>query len=948
MNLEKLNQRNSALDIIRIVAVFSVVSVHFFLHTNFYAVALQGPLMFFMCTFRTFFNVCVPLFIILTGYLMCQKKLSKKYYSGLAKTIVVYVLIAITCIIFKAVHLKETVTFKSALIDILDFSGANYSWYIEMYIGLFLIAPFLNLIYNNLKNQKQKQVLVFTFTALTILPSLFNIFNFDSAEWWVNPSNESFAAIFNDWWKGSYPIAYYFVGCYFREYGMKIKTKSLALSLIGFTFLFGAFNFYRCHGSGYQSSLYGLWNGFEAFVLSALLFELLSRIKTDKYPARVKWCLWKLSDLALGIYLLSYIFDTLLYPYLTKKVATIQDRFPFYFIMVPLVFILSAIASAMINQITDAVLSGYKKLKAFIVAQREKNNAKLWQDILFATLLLGTLVFSFWKCVYGFGGNDEAFYLTIPHRLTLGDAFIRDEWNLTQLSGFLLYPFVKIYTAVVGSTEGIMLGARIMYVIFHCCTSIVIYIRLRRYGIMSVFASVLYFMFTPYNIMAYSYNTMGLEFVTLTGVILGTAGYERPLPVIVSGMTLACAVLCCPYLAIAYVVYGIGVVIHYLIKNRKFKCVFSIKMFELKTFLWFTAGVSIVAVIFIIFALSRASLSEIFESLSPMLSNPYSTKPSTSDKITSYFNSFYTFQKYFKYPLMFYGGLLAVMLLDRKRKQHRSLYLLGTIAIVIITYIIIFPQLTSKYFNAIMMPMIFIGITSYILCKKKPRKLLASLFALGVIYSFAINLGSNQYHYAICMALSASNIASYIFLGRLIQEMRKTKDSLDYAVCLKYCSFAMIAFMLVLQSGFQINAKAGHVFWDAGTKSLTAKISSGPAKGIYTTPDKYAEYQQIYGDLQSYKDKERDTILCLTNKSWVYLALNDFEYGTRSAWISGEDDNNIKRFATYFATNPEKKPRYVYIPKNSSWDLQNIYDEAHSAGYNVEENAISYKLERIE
>lgn len=31
--------------------------------------------------------VCVPLFIMLTGYLMCQKELNKKYYKGIIKTL---------------------------------------------------------------------------------------------------------------------------------------------------------------------------------------------------------------------------------------------------------------------------------------------------------------------------------------------------------------------------------------------------------------------------------------------------------------------------------------------------------------------------------------------------------------------------------------------------------------------------------------------------------------------------------------------------------------------------------------------------------------------------------------------------------------------------------------------------------------------------------------------
>ena len=92
-----LRRRNSTLDVIRIVGLFSVVGVHFFLHTGFYSQPYtgEGPIesiikaisegdsdyltsawMFLMYMLRTLFNVCVPLFIILTGYLMSKKTLS--------------------------------------------------------------------------------------------------------------------------------------------------------------------------------------------------------------------------------------------------------------------------------------------------------------------------------------------------------------------------------------------------------------------------------------------------------------------------------------------------------------------------------------------------------------------------------------------------------------------------------------------------------------------------------------------------------------------------------------------------------------------------------------------------------------------------------------------------------------------------------------------------------
>ena len=190
----------------------------------------------------------------------------------------------------------------------------------------------------------------------------------------------------------------------------------------------------------------------------------------------------------------------------------------------------------------------------------------------------------------------------------MGDALIKDEWHLSQLSGFLLMPFVWLFTTITGSTEGIILAARVLYIIFHATVSIVIYSRIRKYGYVSVFASVLYFIYTPYDIMAMSYNTMGLDFVTLAGVIMGTASYKKKLPLIVSGVAFAAAVLCCPYLAVAYILYGICVLIHTFIRNKETKFILKSELFAGKTFLFFSIGIFALAAVFLVFALTRVSI----------------------------------------------------------------------------------------------------------------------------------------------------------------------------------------------------------------------------------------------------------------------------------------------------------------------------------------------------
>ena len=364
MNLEKLKVRNPNMDILRIIAVLCVIGIHFFYHSGYYYTTNDNAVMYFATVLRTLCSVCVPLFMILSGFLLCNKTLKKGYYSGIRKTIIVYILVAIACMIYKSIVGSYTLTPLTFFTGILDFTGANYSWYIEMYIGLFLLVPFLNIIYKNLDSRKQKNILLITLIAITILPSLFNEFRFDSLEWWANPaSNTETQKLIPSWWVGIYPITYYFTGCYIREYGTKIKNIYLIIALVVAVFGFGTFNFYRCYGMPFSTSNYVYWYGIEPYVMSVLIFLIISKLKLENINVKTKFVLWKISDLVLGTYLLSCFFDAIYnYEFLNKNTTDFYARFPFMPLMILCVFVSALISSGIINLIAAGIEFCYKKI----------------------------------------------------------------------------------------------------------------------------------------------------------------------------------------------------------------------------------------------------------------------------------------------------------------------------------------------------------------------------------------------------------------------------------------------------------------------------------------------------------------------------------------------------------------------------------------------------------
>lgn len=339
-------QRNVNLDIIRIIALVFVPSVHFFLHNGFYSQTVDNPRMVIMTFMRNLFLLCIPLFLLLTGYLQGNKKMepNKKYYLKILKFVVPYLIIMTFDLIYIRTVLDWDYTVKEYIQNYTSFT--HYSWYVEMYIGLFLLIPFLNLIWQNLKNKKQERILVITMFILMIAPSFFNYYQFDAENWFACTSDD-YWSIFPNWWAGVYPLAYYFTGAYLAKYkdDFKLKPVFAFLIFLGTWGVFGTYTVLRCWGG--KASVHG-WLGYNSwglFFMGVTLFIFVNSIKFKSVPKFVG----KLSDLSFGAYLASWMLDQYFYSkVLNVKVPIMEDRLYYYIpcvlLAVTVAFIVSFIA----------------------------------------------------------------------------------------------------------------------------------------------------------------------------------------------------------------------------------------------------------------------------------------------------------------------------------------------------------------------------------------------------------------------------------------------------------------------------------------------------------------------------------------------------------------------------------------------------------------------------
>lgn len=578
--------------------------------------------------------------------------------------------------------------------------------------------------------------------------------------------------------------------------------------------------------------------------------------------------------------------------------------------------------------------------------------------LLFTIIMSIAFMLSIWRIKYGFGGYDEPFYLTVPHRLFMGDSLLSEEWHVTQLSSVLLFPFVALYELITKTTDGIILYMRVIYTICHALVSVLLYVRLKNYKYGAIFTSVLYFLFSPYGMKTLSYNTIALDALVLTAVFASTFNDKHKIIHTISGITFSMAVLCCPYMAVVYIIYCLCVSVHFVVykfiikKNNEY----SFNVFSIRRFLYFSLGILISLTLFLSFVLSRVSINEVLENIPYILfGDPEHIGFSILDKTKNYFGYIFNCANNQIFITVPYILLIIALIIDKRRKQHRKIYLTLSIIVTAIILIMFSGQLNELYYNAIMFPLLFTGITSYILCDKKYKDLFTYFFIMGLLYSFIVNISSNQNENVIFTAMSVSNIASIIFTFQLIFEIssEKVSKSKINIVTKSICIISVYAVMF-LQGFLQIYVFINHYYWEATVTSQqvsTTDISEGIAKGITVTSDKALEYYQVKYDLDYYKYKKPDKILFFSHKTWEYLFLDKFENASYSAWLSGLSYTTVERLNSYYKIHPDKLPTYIYIDKGSAelynFDLSNVYSTAIYYGYSIAENEISYKLDKI-
>lgn len=513
---------------------------------------------------------------------------------------------------------------------------------------------------------------------------------------------------------------------------------------------------------------------------------------------------------------------------------------------------------------------------------------------------------------YGYGWTDESFYLSNVHRLYCGDRLFIDDWSPTQTYIPLLLPFYSLYLKINGTTDGVYLFFRILTLLFQTVTACTAYRILSKNNSRSVSLafSALLMVFARAGISGPSYYTLCLMNCAL-GVLLLYEVFEnhgKQLLMVFAGIFLALSVLCNPYLVLPYIAFSLLALI--IPRARK----------HWKLFLLCWAGTAASAVLYIFLFVPLGSLGEFSRSLHYIFNDPAYGK-----------GIVLTIKKYIKMPrlLLFpyiitYLPMIITLAVIKRRKtalssdMHTALFILNTVLLAVNFFIV---RITVE---AAVMALFFYTILALASTRELAPKQWYAEFRQETVYSIMPGLALS---YFFCLAsdtgfgVCAIGIAFASFgLFSVIQKCYAFKKR--FLIPLAMVLACTLCFRIALPYR---DAPAGfHLLFIPRLQKNAEKITSGSAKGLYTTKEHKKQYDLVFSTMQSLNCKDGDGLLISQLIPWAYIERKELRCAAPTTWRLFPNDYRIE---PYFTDFPEHRfPQFVLIVSGTIRDNGRIND----------------------
>ncbi len=338
--MEKTNVRHIGLELLRIVAMLMIVTIHCLTKSG--ALYLtDAPSYYLNWGVYSLCIVAVNCYVLISGYFLCDKAFSLKKILLLWCKVIIYSII-ISLFVW-GFHLVEFSL--SDLIKTLFPVFTRSYWFVTSYIVLYFLFPFLNKLINSLSKKQMGTLIIIMFIVFCLWSNLLSSF-------FITPDMTSGYGII--WF-----VFLYFVGAYIKRHFDKKKSSILYLilflisALVAFTSKFGVNLLASNLGFSVRFSGTFLfdYNSFTSLVGALMLFLIFLNINIKaSLPSKI---ITSLASLTFGVYLIHnhILLKTVLWPDILKLNTVLYDRFFLLYALgaVILVYVICSLAEFIIK-----------------------------------------------------------------------------------------------------------------------------------------------------------------------------------------------------------------------------------------------------------------------------------------------------------------------------------------------------------------------------------------------------------------------------------------------------------------------------------------------------------------------------------------------------------------------------------------------------------------------
>ena len=160
-------QRNSNIELLRIVAMFMIVLSHICVHSDFHTSSLPFSFNKLFLQFGTLGNLGTDIFIIITGYFLCTSAFKLKNIIKLHNQVWFY---SIVCFFVFYFCFNYNYSAEEYLMVFLPTIYKEY-WFFSAYFILFIFSPFINKFLLTLNQKNYKIFLTISIVLWVIIPT---------------------------------------------------------------------------------------------------------------------------------------------------------------------------------------------------------------------------------------------------------------------------------------------------------------------------------------------------------------------------------------------------------------------------------------------------------------------------------------------------------------------------------------------------------------------------------------------------------------------------------------------------------------------------------------------------------------------------------------------------------------------------------------------------------